>query len=670
MKRSISFLFTLLFVISLTSCRKELPIVTADPTDPKLNLLDLDIPQDFKFETALDVTVSISGFKSSQSDKVKYDIYLYNPAGEIITTTTMGDGGQPVTETIQIADALSNLSASYITDATSFDIKLTVPNFYKSLYIIKNDRGVYSSVILPVNSNKLSAVFIDNEASFKSNQSSQYTVDMIYGVNSSSDVFQINTETGELTIVSSIPAGNGGSHTCAIDPIKEILYAVGLVKPYNLLAYDIKANTWKTIDDTGIYGPRLAYNIYDGLLYYSYDDRIALIDPSNAKIVSTYKVKGLDNKDGGDIAFSADGSKYMSTTSGIYKLTYRNKNQYNSSLISNNLSNYPSSLAFGYDDTFWWATNINGKGRIFTFKLGNSSETSHFSPFDHLIDDMDVLPVDIADVIENDADNDGVIDLYDTYPTDPERATDTYIPSITGLGSYAFEDLWPYQGDYDFNDLIVNYRFANVLNAAGMAVETRMYFLVKNVGGSFENGFGIELDMDKSLIQQVTGYHLSEGFISLNSQGLENNQAKPVIIVFDNAHTTDINSGVLQLLIRYTQPMQPELIGAFNPFIFVNGERGNEIHMIDNKPTSLANISLFGTGNDASNVASGTYYKNSNNLPWAINILYDFTFLQEKSPINQGYTKFASWAASGGTEYEDWFTDTNDYRNYTHLVTD
>lgn len=670
MKRTCSFFIILFIVISFTSCRKEFPLINVDPTDPNLNLLDIAVPQNFKFETALDVTVSVSGLKSSQSNKVKYDIYLYNPAGEIITTTTTGDGGQPVTEPIQIADALSNLTASYITDATSFDIKVTVPNFYKSLYIIKNDRGVYSSVILPVNSNKLSAVFIDYEASFKSNQGTQYTVDMIYGVNSSSEVFQINTESGDLTIVSTIPAGNGGSHTCAIDPVKEILYAVGLNKPYNLLAYDIKANTWKTIDDTGIYGPRLAYNIYDGLLHYSYDDWIALIDPSNAKIVSTYKVKGLDNEDGGDIAFSADGSKYMSTTSGIYKLSYKRKNDYNSSLISNNLSNYPSSLAFGYDDTFWWATNINGKGQVFTFNLDNSSETSHFSPFNHIIDDMAVLPVDIVDVIDNDADGDGIIDLYDTYPNDPIRATDTYTPSITGLGSYAFEDLWPYQGDYDFNDLIVNYRFANVLNAAGLAVETRMYFLVKNVGGSFENGFGIELDMDKSLIQQVTGYHLSEGIISLNSQGLENNQAKPVIVVFDNAQTTDINSGVLQLLITYAQPIQPTLIGAFNPFIFVNGDRGTEVHLVDNKPTSLANVSLFETGNDASSVASSIYYRNSNNLPWAINILYDFTFLQEKSPINQGYTKFASWAVSGGSEFEDWFTDTNDYRNYTYLVTD
>lgn len=671
MKRTIPFLFALILAVSFSSCRKELPIIPVDPTDPNLNLLDLNVPQGFKYETAKDVTLNISGFKSSQTNKVKYDIYLYNPDGEMITTTTTGDGGQAVTETKQVVDALSNLTASYITDASSFDIKLTVPDFYKSIYIIKNDMGVYSSVILPVNSNKLSAVFVNDGASFKSSQDMQYTVDMIYGVNSSSELFQINTETGELTLLAPIPAGNGGSHTCAIDPVRQIVYAVGLSQPYNLLAYDIKANTWATIASTGIYGPRLAYNVSNGLLYYSYDDRIALIDPSNAKIVSSYKIRSLNESNGGDIALTSNGNIYMSTTSGIYNLTYRKRNEYNSTLVSGNLSNYPSSLAFGYDDTFWWATNINGKGQVFTFNLNNSSETSHFSPFNHLIDDIAVLPVDIVAVIENDTDNDGVIDLYDEYPNDPVRATDSYTPSITGLGSYAFEDLWPSQGDYDFNDLIVNYRFDNVMNADGLAVETRMYFLVKNVGGSFNNGFGIELNMDKNLIQQVTGYHLTEGFISLNSQGLENNQDKPVIIVFDNAHENiDPNYGVLQLLISYTHPIQPALIGVFNPFIFINGERGREVHMADNAPTSLANISLFGTGNDASSVASGSYYKNSNNLPWGINILYDFTFLQEKSPINLGYTKFASWAVSGGAEFDDWFTDTNDYRDYTYLVTD
>lgn len=671
MKKTIVLFTVLLLTFSFSSCKKELPLRNIDQTDPSFSVADLTVPQDFKFQTATEVTLSIGGFKSSQSTKVKYNIYLYNPEGVMETTTTVGDGGQPVTETVQNTDALSSLVGSYITDQSSFDIELTVPDFYESIYVIKNDMGVYSSMILPVNSNKLSAIFPAKQASFKSTTES-YTVDMIYGVNSNSDVFRIDTETGELTMITEIPAGNGGSHTCAIDPVSQILYTVGLSSPYNLMAYDINADSWTTIDDTGIYGPRLTYNVSDGLLYYSYNDKIALIDPSNAKVLTTYKLKGLgrNDKDGGDIAHSADGTMYMSSTSGIYYLKKgKRKNEYDAKHISDDLSNYPSSLAFGFDDTFWWATNIDGKGQVFSFNLDNKEETSHFNPYNVLIDDIAVLPVEVE--IENDADNDGIIDIYDGYPNDAERATDTYIPSIMGLGSYAFEDLWPYQGDYDFNDLIVNYRFDNIVNAAGLVVETKMYFFVKNIGGSFKNGFGVELNMDKNLISNVTGHNHTEGIISMNGQGLENNQAKAVIIAFDNSHTIlDTNDGEMEILISYTTPVLLEVIGSFNPFIFINGDRSREVHFADFAPTSLADPSLIGSGDDASNVASASYYKNDNNMPWAINILYDFTIPAEKSPINKGYTKFAAWATSGGTTFNDWYADVDDYRNYTYLIAD
>lgn len=671
MKRTIVLFIALLVTFSFSSCKKELPLRIIDQTDPSFDIANITVPQGFKFETAQEVTLSIGGFKSSQANKVKYDIYLYNPDGVLETTSTIGDGGgAAVTESVQEVDALSNLVASYITDQASFDINLTIPNFYESVYIIKNDNGVYSSIILPVNSTKIAAVFPSNAQSFKSSAET-YTVDMIYGVNSNSEVFRINTETGELVLISDIPEGNGGSHTCAIDPVSQILYAVGLNDPYNLLAYDIQADSWKTIDETGIYGPRLAYNVKDGLLYYSYSDRIALIDPSSARIVSTYKLKDLKSEDGGDIALSEDETMYVSTTDGIYELSYKRKSDYNSDLISDDLSNYPSSLAFGSDNTFWWATNIDGKGQIFTFDLDSKEEKSYFSPFNYQIDDIAVLPVEIEKVIENDADGDGIIDLYDDYPNDAERATDTYTPSITGLGSYAFEDLWPYQGDYDFNDLIVNYRFVNVVNGAGLVVETKMYFFVKNIGGSFKNGFGVELNMDKNLINDVTGHNLTEGFISLNGQGLENNQDKAVIIAFDNSHNIlDSNGGIMTLQINYTTPVLPEVIGAFNPFIFINGDRSREVHLADFAPTSLADPSLIGSGDDASNVASAIYYKNANNMPWGINILYDFTVPAEKSPINLGYTKFVDWAISGGTTYDDWFSDVDDYRDYTYLIAD
>ncbi len=57
-----------------------------------------------------------------------------------------------------------------------------------------------------------------------------------------------------------------------------------------------------------------------------------------------------------------------------------------------------------------------------------------------------------------DADGDGVPNDEDDYPNDGDRAFDNYYPA-NGPGTLAYEDLWPGKGDYDFNDLVLDYRF-------------------------------------------------------------------------------------------------------------------------------------------------------------------------------------------------------------------
>ncbi|OYT17134.1 MAG: hypothetical protein B7C24_04205 [Bacteroidetes bacterium 4572_77] len=238
---------------------------------------------------------------------------------------------------------------------------------------------------------------------------------------------------------------------------------------------------------------------------------------------------------------------------------------------------------------------------------------------------------------------------------------------LYGWGTYAFEDLWPYEGDYDFNDLVLNYRFTHVFNSADLIVESYLDFEIKNIGGSFKNGFGIEMDMDESLIQSVSGSDLTAGIVTLNGKGLEANQDKPVLIVFDDAWGS-INSELITIEIDYNTPISAEQFGEFNPFIFINGDRGREVHLSDNPPTNLANLDFFGTGNDNSDPSVGRYYKTDNHLPWAINIIHDFMYLEEKSPIILGYLKFADWAESGGVDYQDWYKDQNGYRNDDYIV--
>ena len=89
------------------------------------------------------------------------------------------------------------------------------------------------------------------------------------------------------------------------------------------------------------------------------------------------------------------------------------------------------------------------------------------------------LAVDICLIIDGktaswdtakDWDNDGVADINDDYPIDATKASANAFPA-SGFGTLLYEDQWPYKGDFDFNDLVVDYRFNTITNAANNVAE-------------------------------------------------------------------------------------------------------------------------------------------------------------------------------------------------------
>ena len=292
-----------------------------------------------------------------------------------------------------------------------------------------------------------------------------------------------------------------------------------------------------------------------------------------------------------------------------------------------------------------------------------------------------------------DTDNDGISDLFDDYPNDPARAFNNYFPSKDQFGTLAFEDLWPAKGDFDFNDVVVDYRFNPITNAANNVVNIQAKFIVKATGAGYSDGFGFQIPiLPFGAVQSVSGTHLTEqGFINTLASGVEANQSKATIIVFDNAWKnfsnmsgtnpngfSGINTNIggltgipdtLNVNVTLTQPINSAVIGLppYNPFIIANKQRGKEIHLPDFPPTDLIDASLFGSNNDNSNPSTGRYYKTINNLPWGINISEKFNYPIEKIEIIQGHLKFASWAQSSGVLFKDWYKSISGYRNSIYV---
>ena len=290
----------------------------------------------------------------------------------------------------------------------------------------------------------------------------------------------------------------------------------------------------------------------------------------------------------------------------------------------------------------------------------------------------DGLPQALA--VPPDSDGDGTPDIADDFLDDPEIAFATHVPGEGVYGTLAFEDMWPSTGDYDMNDMVIDYNFIDYRNSNNLVIKSRATFVIKAMGAGLRNGFGYATNLSPSDVQSVNGQEIYENYVDIGANGVETGQSNAVFIAFDNGVkamgnplgfvNTDpslpfVSPDTVQLDITYSNPLQAGSIGAppYNPFIMTGLRRGHEVHLADMAPTDKADQSLLGTSSDDSDPASDRYYRTRNNLPWALNFASGFDYPLEKQKVNTAYNHFFSWVSTSGLTYPDWYYNINGYRN-------
>ena len=255
----------------------------------------------------------------------------------------------------------------------------------------------------------------------------------------------------------------------------------------------------------------------------------------------------------------------------------------------------------------------------------------------------------------NDADGDGINDELDDFPFDPNKAFNNFLPSENSTGKLVYEDLWPSQGDYDFNDLAVDYSFNLIANGDNLVTSLDATFTIENIGGALHNGFAFVLPIDPSLVDGIEGQLINGSYETVAANGTETgtNANETVIIVAGDCF--DLEGQTIELSIDFTVPQDANALGdvPFNAFLIANQDRAKEVHLPDLLPTSKADY--LGTVDDFSDPASGRYYKTNTNLPWALNIFEGFQIPPEKVPIIIQYPRIVTWANSGGTQDLNWY---------------
>ena len=659
---------------------QEEPQDPEDEDDPSA-IVNLVIPEGFEFATSTNTTIRINDGAAN----AVYTVYAYDSTPnhpELIDA--VNDDGETESIPTFVTDELNQMLFTGRPVGGVLEYTIPTPSYYTQLYLRRKEGTSFSSAIVDINNG--AAVYTHSNATaiarkaevarFKQGrapiQSMQngIKIDSLFCVNGSGQLFTVNPLNGNLTNLAAMPQG---SWTAAFDHNNLYMYSIGRSNPYPLMRYDMVNDSWSIVGNVGMGGPRLDFREEDGLLYFSGNNaKLYTIDPSNANVLSTWNINNLDVTNGGDLAFAEDGTLFLCTFGGLYRLELDNNNEYQATRISSdNLPFTPTSMTFDCKGDLWLASNGSNSDLIimdtvtggWEYVYGPNSDSG--VDFQRTINDLTTFTFNDEETEDPDTDGDGIKDSEDEFPEDAEKAFEQFTPSKFGWGTVAFEDLWPFMGDYDFNDTAINYRFVAVLNSQNEAVQLDIHFEVTSDGAGLTNAFGIELEsISPNLIESVTGTVLTENFINVAPNGVEEGQDRAVIILFDNNET--MLNVPTTVTVRFTTPLSVAQLGIapFNSFLIVNKERGREIHLPNRLRTSLGenNLNVDGVNQDP----DGNYQTDSR-LPWAINIQHNFKVPRERVPVNQAYNFFNTWATSGGTQFNDWYKDNAGYRNSSNL---
>ncbi|MFY0674299.1 MAG: LruC domain-containing protein [Bacteroidia bacterium] len=651
MLRILTSLLIAVIVLSFSSCKPDWEDLDVDYNN--FNVADLPVPDDFDFATDKKITVTIND--DADPKTAKYLVYSVDGQEETLVATSIANG-------------------------KSMNIDLSIPDFIETVKIVKQTGEGETEEYLKVDGPTAEGSFNNGVGG------SSGCHEHLYAVNGDGQFYKIDVEDNSYT-ANKLPDLIGGtSYACAVNKDLGIVY-------YNthktLRYYDYNSETFHILGTgnpfNGHYA-RMEYNHDNGLLYIGERDKMYTIDPTNNQVQSSFTVVGLESPNqGGDLAISKDGTIFLSCFSGLYRLRVSSDTAYATRISAENLPFSPTSMAIDRNDRLYLATS-EGKSRLIEMDKVDGA-WSVVKTYNHRVNDLGSYKCDVSQLSNIDSDGDGVIDQLDDFPEDSAAASAVYTPSELGWGTLAFEDLWPSKGDYDFNDMVVKYRFTQVENAQGEVVRIESRFQVKAIGASFHNGLGFKMDVDPDLISSVTGSSITDNLVTLNAKGLEEGHNDgSVVIVFDDAFdnlggnpggtfvntlasSNEIIAPELLITINFTNPINPALVGdaPFNPFIFINADRGRELHLADHESTDLVNTQYFGTSHDATVPSLDRFYRTTNNLTWGINIVHEFRQPLEKQPINTAYNYFNTWAISGGSNFKDWYKDNAGYRNRNKL---
>lgn len=279
---------------------------------------------------------------------------------------------------------------------------------------------------------------------------------------------------------------------------------------------------------------------------------------------------------------------------------------------------------------------------------------------------------------------DGEVEDHPVYVA-AEGTQISFYPALGDMATVAFEDNWPYSGDYDLNDLVLKLHSRLIsYTQSGEAGRIDMSGEISAMGASYRNGIGIRLpgvsrsQIDSELIRLELNGQLVEQPV------LESGTQEAILLLTDNAKAlaptangceffrTEVGCASqavipFKLYIPFVAGVAASSLPEppYDPFIFAGtsrepitnqqSPRSLEIHLKNQAPTEHMASSFWGQGDDQSDPLSNLFFLNNNGLPWAVLIPTNWRHPIERVDVSQAYPKFIDYASSQGERSVDWY---------------
>lgn len=277
---------------------------------------------------------------------------------------------------------------------------------------------------------------------------------------------------------------------------------------------------------------------------------------------------------------------------------------------------------------------------------------------------------------ESECNNGGVADSSTTDPNNPEY------PIINeGLsGTVIMEDLWPYMGDFDMNDIVVDLKPSYAVNSDNKVEYMKIAYTLKAMGSTMDLGFGLQFDeipaSGVSSVEYFDDTPVSGNAVFQTSGGVESGQTYAVVPLFQEGHlwlrnkrditmTNTITSAEYfepksdTVKITFSSPVDLSLLqnANLNYFTVVSYDDTplrREIHLRGFNVTDKGVIKFFGKYDDGSD--DNVTFVSKSNYPWGFFIPSDsFQYTTEYANILEAYPNFKEWCSTNNADYVDWY---------------